>query len=185
MKLTRALNVCPTELAYNATPACLSTTDWWTNTSIPLSNKITITKRRATTVFNRYDYTILDVNLLDTWERINYTRDDFQPIFDAVFTVPIEDQGWNISTQCDFLIRTWKYFSGRINSTESQGADEGLSKLRSLFTAPLLVFNNVNYQNGGPIPDDLGKNISLANVSYRVPCAFVLLLMQRSLSHCN
>lgn len=62
---------------------------------------------------------------------------------------------------------TYQYFVSRINSTESQGADEGLSKLRSLFAAQMLVFNNVNYGQG-PIPDDLGKTISLAEVSYRV-----------------
>ena len=128
---------------------------------------MTITKRRSSTVFDRYAYTILDVlNLSNQWEPANYTRDDFFPIFDAVFTVHIDEPGWITSTQCDFLLKTYQYFVNRIDLAETEGADEGLSKLRSLFAVPILAFNNIVY--GGPLPDDLGKSITLAKASYRV-----------------
>jgi hypothetical protein len=155
---------------------CFSTNDWWSDVPIPLSNKITITKRRATTVFDRYAYTILKVSLSDIWEPTNYTSADFVPIFEAVFTVPIRDQGFNISTQSEFLMQTYNYFLNRINSTQNQGADEGLAKLRSLFAVPVLTFNNVVYSTVGPIPADLGENISLAKESYRVitHCVFLI-----------
>jgi len=123
-------------------------------------------------VFDRYVYTILEVRLSDLWEPTNYTSADFVPIFEAVFTVPIQDQGFNISTQSDFLIQTYNYFLNRINLTQSQGADEGLAKLRSLFAVPVLEFNNVQYSTVGPIPNDLGKSISLAIESYRVHIDF-------------
>jgi hypothetical protein len=160
------LNACPINVAYGYN--CLDNTTWLTNTSIPLSIKVSITKRWAKTVFDRYEYTILDVTLSDTWQPANYTRDNFTLFFDAIFTIRLDEQGYNTSTQLDFLVLTYRYFVSRINSTETQGADEGLSKLRSLFAAQMLVFNNVNYGQG-PIPDDLGKTISLAKVSYRVP----------------
>lgn len=42
----------------------------------------------------------------------------------------------------------------------------GDPKLRSLFAVPVIQFNNVEF--GGPLPDDLGKRISFANVRYQV-----------------
>jgi hypothetical protein len=174
IELMAALNACPREVASN--DSCLNTTGWWSN--IPLSNKVTITKRRSTTVFDRYNYTILDVlNLSDEWNATSYTRDDFFPIFDAVFTVHIDNPGWNTSTQCDFLRRTYSYFIDRINATETRGADEGLAKLRSLFAVPVLVFNDAVYGANRPVLDDLGKSITLAKVSYRVQVSRALRLI--------
>lgn len=163
IELILAVNACPTEIARKF--SCINTTEWTNNP--PFQYKITITKRRATTVFDRYNYTILDtLNLAGDWEPTNYGPDDYFPIFNDVFAVDISEPGWNISTQLDFLTHTWSYFINRINTSLVTGADEGLVKVRSLFAVPILEFNNVVY--GGPLPDDLGKSISLATVSYRV-----------------
>ena len=124
-------------------------------------------KRRASTVFDRRNWTIIDVIDMDEHgELTNYGPDDFFPIFHAVFTVVIEP-GWNKSTQCSFLLQTWNYFTDRINPTVNAGADEAFAKLRSLFAVPVLQFNNVVY-GVQPLPDDLGKRISLAKVGYKV-----------------
>jgi hypothetical protein len=136
--------------------------------NIVFSEKVAITKRRSTTVFNRYNYTILEVlNVSEEWEATNYTADDFFPIFDAVFSVDINQPGWNNSVEYQFLRASWSYLSSRINTQEATGADEGITKLRQLFAVPILDFNNLVFV-GGPIPDDLGKTITLANVSYRI-----------------
>jgi hypothetical protein len=155
---------CPEDVADKL--SCFNTTDW--TLSFPFSLKVTIIKRHSTTAFDRFNYTILDVlDLSHNWEHTNYSPSDFNPIFDAVFSVDITLPGWNISTQCDFLHHTWKYFASRVNSTRNSGAVEGLAKLRSLFAVPVLEFNNVVY-DVSPLPTDLGKAIGIANVSYRV-----------------
>lgn len=69
----------------------------------------------------------------------------------------------------------------RIEEKEEAGVDEGMSKLRSLFAVPVLEFNNAVF--GDPYPDDLGKSISLANVSYRVFALGVKLTTRSQSNH--
>ena len=62
---------------------------------IPYKYKVTITRRRATTVYDRYNYTIIDTpDLADEWNATDYGPDDFFPIFRAVFTVNLADPGF-------------------------------------------------------------------------------------------
>ena len=131
------------------------------------ATKINITMRRATTAFDRHNYTILEVmHFSEEWEATNYSSKDFFAIFDAVFSVDIFQPGWNTSSKFDFLVTCWSYLTERIERDEEAGVIEGMSKLRSLFTVPVLEFNNAVF--GDPYPDDLGKSISLATVTYRV-----------------
>jgi hypothetical protein len=130
-------------------------------------NKITITQRRATTAFDRKNYTILEViKLSDDWQPTNYGPEDLFPLFDTIYRINISAPGWDTSTQYLFLISTWEYFTSRIQLTQLTGADEGFVKLRSLFATLVLRFNNVVWS--GPLPDNMGKSISLAKSSYRV-----------------
>lgn len=124
-------------------------------------------KRWSTTAFDRYSYEILDVvNLADEWETTLYGPQDFFPFFDAIFNVDITNQNWNQTTQFNFLRITWLYLSSRA-STQELGGDVGPAlQLKALFAVPILIFNNIVYQ--GPLPDDMGKSINLANTSYRV-----------------
>ena len=45
-----------------------------------------------------------------------------------------------MSTPVDFLTLTYNYFLDRINSSQNQGADEGLAKLAPSFAVPVLEF---------------------------------------------
>jgi len=128
---------------------------------------MTIIKRRATTVFDRYNYTILDVIELDeNWETTNYGSEDFLALFDSVFHFDPTQPDWSTSVQFSFVNTLAAYLTNRIQKQEVSGADEGLSSLRALFAVPILEFNNVVF--GGPYSDDLGSSISLAKISYRV-----------------
>lgn len=81
------MNVCPPEIGDEL--SCLNTTNWTNNT--PFMYKITTTKRRATTVFDRYNYTILNImDLSDDWEPTDYGSNDFFPIFEDQSTAPRE-----------------------------------------------------------------------------------------------
>jgi len=135
--------------------------------STVFSSKVAITKRRATTCFNRFNHTILEVlSLAQEWEATNYGPEELFPIFDAVFTVDIGQQNWDTTTQFRFLRLTWLYLSSRIDAQQATAGEEGMIILRQMFAVPFLVFNNLVY--GGPLPDDLGKSITIAEVSYRV-----------------
>src|SRR5271170_4178552 len=103
-------------------------------TNIAFSSKIAISKRRSTTAFDRYNFTILEVISLSVkWEPTQYGPDDFFPIFDAVFSFDPSQPGWNSSTQFSFLRACAQYLASRIRLQETTGADEGLLQLRSLF----------------------------------------------------
>jgi hypothetical protein len=124
-------------------------------------------KRRSTTAFDRYSYQILDVvDLADEWESTPYSPQDFFTFFDAIFNVDISNPNWDQTTQFNFVRNTRLYLSSRA-TTQELGGDVGPTlQLKALFAAPILIFNNIVYQ--GPLPDDMGKSISLANPSYRV-----------------
>jgi hypothetical protein len=70
--------------------SCLNSTDWIVD--IPVSSKVKITKRRATTAFQRYNFAILEIlDMSDEWNATNSTGDDFFAIFDAVFSVDMPE----------------------------------------------------------------------------------------------
>lgn len=125
--------------------------------------------RRATTAFDRWNYTIMKILDLDNEITVtNYSVDDFFQFYNQVFETQITQ---TTSVQENFLLSCWSYLVQR--NTELQGpAEGGVSILRSMLAVPVLQFNNLVL--GGPVPDDLGKSISIATISYRVmfPCIF-------------
>ena|SRR5579859_587494 len=114
--------------------------------------------------------TATDVNLSEEWETTPYGPEDFFPFFNAIFNVDISKEWWNETTQYNFLRVTWLYISSRATTQEIGGDIGPALQLKALFAVPVLIFNDVVYQ--GPLPDDLGKSISLANIGYRVLLTF-------------
>lgn len=161
--LTLALNACPGDVA--AQQLCMSSLRWRTNT---LVNEVAILKRRATTVFDRYNYTIREVLEFGTErDTINYGPNEFFRIYDAVFFFDPLQPNWNTSVQFQFLITCAGYFTAKIKDWNRAGIEDGLWRLRGLFTVPIIHFNNMAI--GGPTyPNDLGTSVSLADIRYRV-----------------
>jgi len=162
-----------TLLAWNACPgdvgslfSCLNTTDW--RTIVPFNTKVSISQRRATTVFDRLNSSIIDILDLSPPTPMNYTAANFFALYDQVFAIPFGQQ-WNISTQYFFTLGIQQFLSTPSGTENGTGNDMQLSRLQDFLATPVFLFNNVvYYQQGGPTPD-MGTQAALAYPSYRVP----------------
>lgn len=127
---------------------------------------MTITKRRATTAFDRGNATILDIiDLPDYKEPTNYGPEDFFGIFSRTFFIDNDDIN-NIKTiEFQFLNVLTSFLS--IIGTEDQINEEAFHGLRSLMAVPVMLYNNA-VLGDGPTPTDLGKSATVAIPSYRV-----------------
>jgi hypothetical protein len=148
--------------------ACLKDTSWRTN--ITYATKMTITKRRATTAFDRANATILDIiDLPDYKEPTNYGPEEFFGIFNRTFFIDNDDIN-NIKTiEFQFLNVLTSFLS--IVGTEVQINEEAFYALRSLMSIPVMLYNNAVLGDGPP-PADLGKSATVAIPSYRVTSLF-------------
>ena len=159
-KLTIAWSSCPSSV--QQTRSCLNTTDW--RMVVPVNTKLTIWGRRASTVFDRFNFTIIDIIDFSDPTPVEYTPDDLFLFYNIIFAVNQTQENWWLSTQYLFLLgvtsslTTWPAENGT-------GSHDQLSRLQEFLATPIFLFNNVQY--GGPITG-LGTSASLVTQSYRV-----------------
>src|SRR5579859_478146 len=131
------LSACPWESA-GVNAACLNSTEWQLDPSGRLSTKMTISKRRASTVYNRSNFTIMDITKLSPPISVLYEPTDFFGFYDAVFfgirpntTVP------QATTQFDLLISIVAYLEFTAdNQIETNGESREL-RLHEFLATPL------------------------------------------------
>jgi hypothetical protein len=147
--------------------ACLTTTDW--RVVDTLNTKMTISERRATTIFDRSNLTIMDVVDLSPPIPTNYTAEDFFFFYDIIFATN-QNQS-NFSTTAQYLLLTTVASFINLTLTDTTfGFQATSSKLQQLLATPLLVYN---YAEWGPAPTtNMGKSMGLAIPSYRVSAWF-------------
>lgn len=126
---------------------------------------MTVTGRRASTVFNRFNATIIDVLDLTDPTPTNYTAEDYFTFFDIIFAINQSEPYWPVTTQYMFLLGIQSYLGDPTATQNGTGADDRLVRLQEFLTTPVFLFNNGVY--GGPSPG-LGKTATLATPSYRV-----------------
>src|SRR5947207_12710299 len=73
LPLTEAWSSCPNEVRNKN--SCFNTTDW--RVVVPFNTKMTVSQRRASAVFDRFNFTITDVIDLSDPVPTNYTAKDF------------------------------------------------------------------------------------------------------------
>jgi len=126
-----------------------------------------ISLRRASTVFHRFNFTIMDITDLSEPTPIVYDPEVFFSFYNIIFGVDDNKPGWFTSTEYLFLTSMTSYLRDNVDTQNSTGSDDRLSKLQEFLAAPIVVFNNVVYD--GPTDQyNMGKSITLAVPSYRV-----------------
>lgn len=126
----------------------------------PLNTKMTISQRRATTVFDRSNFTITELISLSDPTPTNYTPEDFFHFYKIIFAVDENQTNYTATIQFLFLFTVASFL---VQQATESAAD--LLRLQQFLATPILVFNNVEY--GGPTLD-MGKSVSLSIPSYRV-----------------
>jgi hypothetical protein len=161
ISLTKAWSSCPDDV--RSQNSCFNTTDW--RVVVPFNTKMTVSQRRASAVFDRFNFTIIDI--IDFSEPIstNYTAEDYFTFFDIVFALNETDANWWKTTQYLFLLGIQTYLGNPTSVQNGTGSDDRLSRLQEFMATPIFLFNNFVY--GGPV-EGLGKSATLAIPGYRV-----------------
>ena len=137
---------------------CLSDTSWQNDFTIYI--KITISRRRATAVYSRSNYTILDIQNASSPEPTTYDPiKDFFPIYDMAMYVP--PNLTDVTTALDYM--SWICGQGISDSYY-----DAHMLLRQLISVPVGLFNDV-YAGVGFPPDNQNTTGSLSIPAYRVP----------------
>lgn len=129
---------------------------------------MTISKRRATTVFNRFNYTILDVTDLSDPVPVTYTPDDLFGFYDIILNVNLSQTNWEYSMSFALLYSIGNFLHQNQDNQLDSGGASRQSRLQEFLATPIAIFNNAWFL----LPDDattMGKSVALAVPGYRVP----------------
>ena len=157
--LTPAWNSCPFNVSRAS--SCLNTTDW--RTVDPFNTKFTISERRASTVYDRSNFTIMEILDFSDPVSTSYTPEDFFLFYEIIFKLNTDDIYYNKTIQFLFLSTVASFLRNEVNSQVEINAR--LLRLQEFLATPVAVFNNVMWQVYTP---NLGKSVTLAIPSYRV-----------------
>jgi len=122
--------------------------------------------RRATTVFNRFNFTIMATKDFSTPVPINYTPQDFFVFYDIIFALNQSQPNWYLTTEYMLLIAITSYLGADLDTQRATGSNDRLLKLQEFLAVPIFLFNNVAFGGGGPTPD-MGTSVTLAIPSYK------------------
>jgi hypothetical protein len=147
-----------------------NTTDWQLDAA--LNTNLTILERRATTVFDRSNLTIIDILSISDPTPTNYTTDDFFTFYDILFAVNETEAFYKSTVQYSLVSILWAVINS--NSDGQNWFDIGgvtvVSDLQQVLATIPLVFNSMYWEFPPNFTVDLnlGKSIALAIPRYRV-----------------
>ena len=163
--LTVAWNACPESAQKKQ--SCLNTTDW--QLAALINTNMTIYERRATTIFDRSNLTIVDILEISNPTPTSYTPDDFFVFYDIIFSVNETEPYYNLTSQY-LLIEIIVSSLNQIGKNPFDiGEVGGVAKLQELLAAIPLIFNSMYWQFPFDSNVNMGKSIAFAIPSYRVP----------------
>jgi len=158
-----AWSACPTSV--RTVNECLNTSDW--QIIVPFNTKLTISGRTASTVFDRFNYTIIDVINLSPATPTHYTAEDFFTFYDIIFAVneSMPDLNWAFSTQYQFLLGIATFLNDP--TLVQAGADTvaRMTRLYEFLATPVFLFNNAVFGNRTNTP---GASLSVAGRGFQV-----------------
>src|SRR5205814_5551394 len=154
-----------------------NTTDW--RIIVPFNTKMTISQRRASTVFDRFNFTITDIIKFSDPTPTNYTAQEFFTLIDIVLGVP-KNPYLGQSIQYLFVLAIESYLGDPTDVQNGTGSDDRIARLQEFMATPVLLFNNAVY--GGPTLD-MGKTATLAIPSYQVISSSKYALANSSARH--
>ena len=123
--------------------------------------------RRASAIYDRVNYTIIDVSDLTDPIPADYTPDDFFGFYEAIFTIPLNKTGWSLSTPYRLLLHVSSFLQPSLQENQIvSGSGVQRAKLEAFLATPMALFNDA--WQGNNITEGMGRNIALAQQSYRV-----------------
>jgi hypothetical protein len=109
---------------------------------VPFNTKLTTLSRRASTVFDRFNFTITDVIGLSHPSPMSYTANDFFTFYEIVFAVNQSESNWPQTVQYLFLLGISTYLGDPTSTQNGTGSADRLSRLQEFLATPIFLFNN-------------------------------------------
>ena len=129
------------------------------------NSNVTISKRNASTVYDRFNFTIVAVTDLSDPLPVEYEPTDFFDFYDLVFAINVTQPNWDLSTSYTFLLSLISYLQYEQDQQIVSGGGNRLFKLEEFLAAPLAIFN---FAWLGEPTEGMGQSLSLVAPSYRV-----------------
>jgi hypothetical protein len=137
---------------------------------------MTITKRVASAVFDRFNFTIMDVTGLSDPSPVDYSPQDFFGFYEAIFAVDpkLNESDWTLSTQYSFLLILTSFLESVKGTQINSGTGAQQLRLQEFLATPIALFNNAEI---GALTPDMGNTLALAIPSYRVISVLTTLIV--------
>ena len=174
--LTPAWSACPPNLAKNM--SCMSSNDW--RTTVAISTKMTVSRRHASTVFDRQNFTVMDVTDLSTPIPIAYRPDILFSFYEKVMNFNLSSPGSSNSVQYSFLLSLSSYLQ-HLSTAEGFGGAQRL-RIQEFLAAPIVIYNDAWLARQSS-DADMGNALVLAVLSYRVTPSLTPLIIVAHLSY--
>jgi hypothetical protein len=137
---------------------------------------MTITKHVASAVFDRFNFTIMDVTGLSDPSPVDYSPEDFFGFYEAIFAVnpALNASDWTLSTQYSFLLILTSFLESVKGTQINSGTGAQQLRLQEFLATPIALFNNAQI---GLLTPNMGNTLALAIPSYRVISVFTTLII--------
>ena len=128
---------------------------------------MTISKRHASTIFDRANLTLVDIKDLSEPISVLYEPEELFTIYHNVLAVNLSLPDWDQSTSFSLLLTVITFLQSVPDpQIQSLGALRQI-RLQEFLATPIIIFNDVWL--GSMVSDsDMGKAVALAVPSYRV-----------------
>jgi hypothetical protein len=133
-----------------------------------INTKMYITKRFGSTVFDRRNFSVIDVTDLSEPIDVAYEPNDFFTLYEAIFNISVTGTVAQFTTSYSFLRTVSAYLQSTGDVHLAELKRSGHNMLDEFLVAPLVVYNDAYQGMDVSEPDNLGKTLALAEASYRV-----------------
>jgi hypothetical protein len=128
---------------------------------------MTVTKRHGSTVFDRVNFTVLDVTELSDPIPVMYEPEDLFALYQFIFNVNLNSSEFETSTPFSLLLTVSSFLQGTGDGPIDYLKATTQTRLREFLATPVIIYSDAWL--GLPISEpDMGKTLALATASYRV-----------------
>ena len=129
---------------------------------------MTISQRRASTVYDRLNFTIIDFTDLSVPSSVEYHPDDFFPFYDVIFSIDQNQTDWEQSNQFMFLYTIAAFLESTTDNQINTGVGTRQLRLREFLATPIAIYSDAFHRRPLPTGNNMGKSLAIAIPSYRV-----------------
>jgi hypothetical protein len=126
---------------------------------------MTIFQRRASTVWDRFNFTVIDITELSDPTPVEYEPDNFFAFYDLILNIDLNQTDWALSSQFGLLASITGFLDFHGDNQIDAGGGSRDFRLEEFLATPIALFNSAMRRDTTP---NMGKSVALAIPGYRV-----------------